>query len=98
MIHGQLHNGRKAITPICWRRGAVRELVFYADNYLDEGALPVDLRLAIHSAMGGYHVHQLILDGSKGPTVFLLEDHWDVGAVSVQRRDEGRVNVAWAAA
>lgn len=100
MMHGQLREGAKALTVIALPRGRFRTLVLFCDNYRQD-RLPVELRVAFWHNEYGFQVRNpVLLDGAKGPIEIQFGNsqkisHEDMGGISIERRDDGDVHVAW---
>lgn len=92
MPYGQLNNGADAVTPISFPTG-MRAIGFLCDNGLQKLS-PAKLRVAVHDK-NGWNVDDVTVDSSKPKTVVHFKDPSTTDGVSVQRADDGQVNVAW---
>ena len=91
--YGTLTNGPAAVTPISFHGGDVAVIGFLGDNGL-QNLPPAKLRVAVHDK-NGWHVEHIVVDSAKAKPTVKFEDPKTTDGVSVQREDDGAVNVAW---
>ncbi|MFC4908523.1 DUF1906 domain-containing protein [Actinomadura gamaensis] len=93
MPYGQLNNGANAVTPVSFPRGTLKAIGFVCDNGLQD-LPPAQLRVAVHDAHG-WSITQVTVDSTKPKTIVYFKDPTSTDGLSVQRSDDGQVNVAW---
>lgn len=94
MPYGRLDNGPKAITPISLPAGSAKAIGFGGDNGLQ--VLPAALlRVAVHDKNGWHVSHGVKVDSAAKKAVVHFADPATTDEISVQREDDGAVNIAW---
>lgn len=94
MPAGNLNTGAGALTVRSWPAGACKAIGFLADNGFQK--LPAaSLRVAVHDAHGYHVTHGVVVDSAKGKTVLHFADPATTDGFSIEREDDGAVEVAW---
>lgn len=93
MLNGELNNGPKAVTAVSFPSGKAGAIGFICDNGIQQ-LPPAKLRVAVHDVKAGWDVQHVTVDSAKGKTVVHFP-RASTDGLSIQREDNGDVNVAW---